>query len=80
MDKLEYLHKISMHNRQRLAKAERAGCFYCKKIYVPSEINFWIDDETTAMCPRCGIDSVLAETDGVVITPELLAKMHNRYF
>lgn len=35
------------------------GCFYCITIYGSSEIKEWIDGGQTALCPHCGIDSVL---------------------
>jgi hypothetical protein len=44
-----------------------------------SEIAEWIDDGQTALCPRCGIDSVLPVIDG---KPDvvLLWAMHRYWF
>jgi len=44
---------------------EVCGCFYCLERFTPNEIEEWIDDENgekalaTALCPKCGMDSVL---------------------
>lgn len=45
--------------RSKLEASEACGCYFCLKIYNPNEIDEWIDDEQTAICPYCGIDSVL---------------------
>ena len=40
------------------------GCFYCERNFKPTEIEEWIDKNIqtgeTAICPKCGIDSVLS--------------------
>lgn len=55
----EALHPLSFRNRAFLACSEDAACFYCLRTFRPSEIWHWIDNEETAVCPYCGIDSVL---------------------
>jgi hypothetical protein len=86
----EHLHRLCFKNRDALEKASRAGCFYCCEIFTPSEIQFWadgdqvrtgsLDDGVTALCPRCGIDAVLPEPHGVVLTAELLEEMRAHWF
>lgn len=57
------------------------GCFYCLTIFSPSEIVEWIQDEKeTAVCPYCGIDSVIGESAGYPITKEFLEKMQKYWF
>jgi hypothetical protein len=41
-----------------------AGCFYCIPVFDVEEIEEWIDGGQTALCPHCGIDSVLPVIDG----------------
>ncbi len=85
---LTKLHKFAMCNREDLEKAELCGCFYCRNIYRPSEIKQWLKERTpdgsprpdTAICPHCGIDSVIAESADIKITPKLLVDMYNRWF
>jgi hypothetical protein len=86
----ESLHRFSTRNRDQLAKSQQAGCFYCCAIFAPSEVEDWVDgpmvetgdtqDGVTALCPRCGIDSVLPEIPGVPVTPALLAEMKAHWF
>jgi len=73
-------HKHSLRNRAELERSKVCGCFYCSAIYSPSEIGEWIDDEQTAMCARCPVDSVIGDASGYPITKEFLEKMHAHWF
>ena len=68
---LEIVHKFSYLNRDSIEKeAVLCGCFYCCEIFLPDKIVEWCDKsikrggdgirERTALCPFCGIDSVLS--------------------
>ena len=77
---LEAIHKSSFWNKDLLKKHDVCGCFYCKKIFKTDEIYWWIDDDKTAMCPYCGIDSVIGPACGYPLTAGLLYIMGNLYF
>ncbi len=82
---LNRVHKHSSNHRNEILSSEVCGCFYCLSIYSPSEIEEWIDNDEnrvgkTALCPKCGIDSVIASTNEIVVTPDLLREMHQRWF
>lgn len=71
-------HAFSINHKPELQKDRICGCFYCLKIYSPSEIKEWLDDTRgTAVCPYCGIDSVIGESSGYPITQEFLQKMYD---
>ena len=77
-------HEFSSHHRLSILKSKYCGCFYCLKIFRPGEIQEWCDINVdginqTALCPFCGIDSVLADFD-VKITLELLKEMNEHWF
>ena len=78
-------HKFSNNHMEQLKNDKLCGCFYCLEIYSPSEINEQIvadndcDRYGTAICPYCGIDSVIGENSGYPITKDFLTKM-NRYW
>ncbi|MEH7178100.1 cytoplasmic protein [Neobacillus vireti] len=76
----EEAHRFSSHNRKGLEKDSICGCFYCLKIYHPNEINEWWDNDDTAVCPHCGIDSVIGESSGAPITEVFLKGMHRVWF
>lgn len=52
----------SIYNEERLRNAEKCGCYHCTTIFRPAEITEWTDKSyefRTAICPYCGIDSVI---------------------
>ena len=89
---LERIHDSgSSHNRYAISGSALAGCYYCCKIWEPAgtKIAEFCDIDTeapdglgnaTALCPFCGIDSVLASIDVHPITMELLQDMSEYWF
>lgn len=74
-------HRFCTNNKPLLLHDSKCGCFYCLSIFAPSEIHEWIQDtEGTALCPYCGIDSVIGEGSGYPITTEFLSKMKEYWF
>jgi hypothetical protein len=73
-------HKWSVRNRSDLKKSDLCGCFYCLEVFPPREIQDWTDDGDTALCPKCGIDSVIGSVSGYSIQPGFLSKMHDHWF
>ncbi len=74
-------HKFSSNHKQELLQDKKCGCFYCLKIFNPQEIKEWIADNSgTAICPYCGIDSIIGESSGYPITLEFLEAMNNYWF
>lgn len=45
-----------------------------------SQITDWCDDENTALCPYCGMDSILGESSGFPINEQFLIGMHKEWF
>lgn len=78
---LDSLFKQSFGNEQRLSLAYRAGCYGCTEIFATSDIVSWLEDQPirTARCPRCGLDSVVAESREFALTPELIKQMQTAY-
>ncbi|HEY5771822.1 MAG TPA: cytoplasmic protein, partial [Chitinophagaceae bacterium] len=61
------------------------GCFYCVGIFKSAEIIEWTDEDNpkgqTALCPICGIDSVIGDKSNFPITDKnFLNQMHSFYF
>lgn len=59
--KLEEAIKYATSNREKLKVSKNAACYYCMEVYLASEVIEFCDSETTALCPKCGIDSVLPD-------------------
>jgi predicted short-subunit dehydrogenase-like oxidoreductase (DUF2520 family) len=77
-------HKSSSKHRDILAHSELCGCFYCLAIFPPAKIIDWVDEVdgqgTTALCPICGIDSIIGSASGYPITEDFLRQMHRHWF
>ncbi len=75
-------HEYCTSNQKMLKKDTVCGCFYCLKIFSPAKITDWIKDKNgpTAMCPFCGIDSVIGESSGYPITEVFLKEMKEYWF
>ena len=74
------IHEKSFGNFDAIQKSEKCGCYFCQKIFDASELTDedWTSDKT-ALCPYCGIDSVVQDYN-VEITPKLLKKMNAEWF
>lgn len=77
--------RSSRYNRESLSKADTCGCFHCKKIFKTSEIKEWVDKDwdgvyQTALCPYCGIDTVVGNNSEISLTMDLLERMYAFWF
>jgi len=77
-------HRFCGGHRDSIQKSNLVGCFYCCQIYPAKEVNEWIDEINgigqTALCPKCGIDSILGDYDVKILDKEFLEKMRTRWF
>ena len=73
-------HQHSSEHLEELLSSESCSCFHCLEIYSPKEIVEWVDDGQCAMCPKCGIDSVIGSRSGFPITKEFLSSMEKHWF
>ncbi len=82
---LQEAHKHSASHRDEIIKSEKCGCFYCEKVFPSTDIREWIDEDDggigqTALCPECGVDSVLGDKSGFQLTADFLSEMHELWF
>lgn len=85
---LNKVHSECGWHEDAILKSKVCGCFYCLSIFTPGEIEEWIEEPEdcprgpgkTAICPRCGIDSVLPDTIEHEITKEFLEIMQKEFF
>ena len=75
-------HCKSFKNFAAIKQSKTCGCFHCKKIFNASKVIDFVterDGQKTALCPYCGIDSVIQDYN-VEVTPEMLDKMYSEWF
>ncbi len=84
-DDIRAAHEHSLNHRAEVLGSALCGCFQCGEVFAPVRIVEWVDqsDEEegpTALCPLCGIDSVIGDKSGFAITSEFLARMKSFWF
>ncbi len=82
-DVLNEIHKHSIYNETEVKNSKVCGCFYCNRIFNPSEIINYIPErngEPTAWCPYCYTDAIIGDASGYEITDELLSEMADEFF
>jgi len=84
-EKIREAHTHCSSHRAEIEASEICGCFYCCETCKPSEIQDWVDENAqgigqTALCPRCGIDSVIGSKSGFPIEVEFLSAMNRSWF
>jgi hypothetical protein len=82
---LKAAHRHSASHRTEVLSSPSCGCFYCLAMFGPCEIRDWVDEGadgigTTALCPRCGIDSVIGSNAGMALDESFLSQMHEYWF
>jgi len=78
-------HSHCSNHRNELLASAKCGCFYCCAIFPQFEIGNWIDEDSTgvgqtALCPKCGIDSVIGDKCGYDLSNKFLKRMHDYWF
>ena len=74
-------YRHTSHHRAELEASDRCGCFYCLAEFPAEEIERWLNEgDGTAVCPRCGVDSVIGSASGFPINRDFLSGMHHRWF
>jgi hypothetical protein len=81
-DILKSAHRHCANHQEEVEASEMCGCFYCCEVYPPSEIDGWLEElNGTAICPRCGIDSVIGSASGYpVAEKDFLHAMRRLWF
>jgi transcription elongation factor Elf1 len=73
-------HKRSSKHREEILQSKECACFCCLKIFIASDIIKWLDNQQTAICPNCGVDSVIGDKSGYPITDIEYLKMMKKYW
>ncbi len=80
------------NNQAEIETSRLCGCFCCMQIFAPDEIVAWSGLDVsnfdnpdsasagTALCPRCGSESVIGDRSGYSIDPNFLNRMNEAWF
>ena len=73
-------HKHSSRHRIEIENSTRCGCFFCFRTFQSTDIKAWIDGKQTALCPKCGVDSVIGSASNHRLDDAFLRQMHAHFF
>lgn len=89
-DDIREAHAWSINNEYLISQSKLCGCFYCLALFPPSHVREWIREkrgpasessQRTALCPDCGVDSVLPDSRDTYILGEVFLKqMRDNWF
>jgi S-formylglutathione hydrolase FrmB len=74
------LNQASRQHRQALLASKICGCFCCLAVFGPFQIRKWIENDATALCPRCDADAVIGDASHPGLSRKTLEEMHHRWF
>ena len=78
------LNRLTAYGRPMIEGSSlRCGCFHCGSTFAASEITDWMPEEDgadTALCPYCGCDTVLYDTEELPVSTALLSSMYTDWF
>ena len=84
---VEKAHTHSIRNEPELRASAQCGCFHCLALFPPAAIADWITEAPTrggrprtALCPHCGIDSVIGSASQFPIEHAFLERMQAYWF
>lgn len=77
---LKRLHAYSSHNKQLIDVSNKCYCFYCRSCMKQSEIKEYIDNGQTAICPNCGIDSIIPDSIEETVDKKIISEMNAYWF
>jgi hypothetical protein len=73
-------HKHSSRHRAEIEASTQCACFFCFRSFAATDIKTWIDGNQTALCPKCGVDSVLGSASTHRLDIAFLRGMHQHFF
>jgi len=79
---LDAAHRHAANHRADLERSDVCACIFCEKTFTVSDVDEWVKDEGgTALCPYCGVDSVIGSASGFPIADANFTRaMHDRWF
>ena len=79
-EEMKGIHSHTLRNRKEIEASDNCACISCMGAFPASEVEAYIDDGETALCPLCGIDAVIGDCTGISMDPTTLNKLNKEFF
>jgi len=76
---LQTAYEHSRLNRRFMGAGADCRCFHCLHAFSAEQINHWVDNGETALCPKCSVDAVLSGRSDC-LSEGLIAALRAAYF
>ena len=73
----------SKNNEVEILRSTKCGCYFCEGIYSARKVSDWSQEEggvSSAVCPRCGMNTVIGDASGVPLTKAVLKEMNEAFY
>lgn len=80
---LEGYKNHSVNNEIEILRSKECGCYFCKKTFDARKVTEWEQNEggrASAICPQCGMSTVIGDASGVPLSKELLTEMNKAFY
>lgn len=74
------IHGHTFDNRSEIEQSIQCGCIACCEQFPKEEVDEYIDDNQTALCPKCSIDAVIGDAAGYELSHNFLAELNKKFF
>lgn len=79
-EEMKRIHSHTLRNRKEIEASKTCGCISCCEIFNASEVEDYIDEGETSLCPICGIDAVIGDSTGVSMDSNTLSELNKEFF
>ncbi len=80
---LEGYKSHSVNNEIEIIRSKKCGCYFCTKTYNARKVTEWEQGDggrASAICPECGMSTVIGDASGVPLSKDLLKEMHEVFY
>ncbi len=80
---LEEYKSHSVNNEIEILRSKKCGCFFCGSTFDARKVSQWEDGTNggaSAICPECGMATVIGDGSGLKVTRTLLKEMSEAFY
>ncbi len=83
-DKLLQTYKAhATDNEIEILRSHKCGCFFCRSVFDAREVSEWASENgggASAICPKCGMPTVIGDASGAPLDEALLDEMYKAFY